>query len=259
MKNIWIDTHAHLYEKEFDNDKNEMLQRAMDAGVQHIIIQNVDSTTVDGTLLLEKEFPLQCLPTMGLHPCSVKENYLDELKIVEDWWSKRSFTAVGECGLDYYWDKTFISQQKDAFAFQIALAKQYKKPIVIHSRSSFDDAVEMIEHAQDGHLNGVFHCFGENYEAAKKALNQNFYLGIGGVVTYKNSTLKEVLPKIGLDKIVLETDAPYLPPVPHRGKRNESSYIPIIAQQIADILQLTVDEVCSVTTANAKRLFQLEN
>ena len=258
MKNIFIDTHAHLYEKNFDDDRIEMLQRAMNAGVEQIIIQNVDSETIDGVLKLEQEFPSQCFPTMGLHPCSVKENFKQELRIVEDWWNKRSFFAVGECGLDYYWDKTFIAEQKEAFAFQITLAKKYKKPIVIHSRSSFYDSVEMVKHEQDGTLNGVFHCFSGSYEEATQALNQNFYLGIGGVVTYKNSGLKELLPKIGLDKIVLETDAPYLPPVPHRGERNESAYVPLVAKCVADVMNISIEEVARITTANAKKLFQLK-
>ena len=257
MLSKFIDTHAHLYEETFQQDISDVLQSAMNAGVEQIVIQNVDSTTIDGMLQLEKIYSAQCLPTMGLHPCSVKENFIDELKLVEDWWSKRSFVAVGECGLDYYWDTTFKEQQKEAFAFQIQLAKKHKKPIVIHSRNSFYDSVEMIKHSQDGTLNGVFHCFSGSYEEAKEALNQNFYLGIGGVVTYKNSGLKELLPKIGLDKIVLETDAPYLPPVPHRGKRNESSYIPLIAQQIAEIMNVEIEVVAAITSSNAKKLFQL--
>ncbi len=257
MKLQWIDTHAHLYEESFGQDIADVLQSAMNAGVEQIVIQNVDSSTIDGMLQLEKNYPSKCLPTMGLHPCSVKENFLHELKLVEDWWSKRSFVAVGECGLDYYWDITFKEQQKEAFAFQIQLAKKYKKPIVIHSRNSLYDSLEMIKHAQDGTLSGVFHCFSGSYEEATAALNQNFYVGIGGVVTYKNSGLKELLPKIGLDKIVLETDAPYLPPVPHRGKRNESSYIPLIAQQVAEIMNMDIAEVAAITTSNAKKLFQL--
>jgi len=255
MKLSWIDTHAHLYEDVFNEDINEMLQRAMGSGVEQIIIQNVDSTTIEGMLQLEKDFPFQCLPTMGLHPCSVKENYQDELKLVEDWWSKKLFVAVGECGLDYYWDVTFKEQQKAAFAFQIQLAKKYKKPIVIHSRNSFYDSVEMIKHVQDGTLSGVFHCFSGSYEEAKEALNQNFYLGIGGVVTYKNSGLKDVLPKVGLDKIVLETDAPYLAPVPYRGKRNESSYLLNVATKLAEIYQVSVEEIANQTTQNSISVF----
>jgi TatD DNase family protein len=253
----WIDTHAHLYENIFDADRTEMLENAMKNGLSKIIIQNVDDETITGMLQLENNFPELCLATMGLHPCSVKANYKHDLNWVESNWNKRLFTAVGECGLDYYWDKTFIDEQKDAFNFQLQLANKYSKPIVIHSRSSFYDCVELVKQNQKGNLSGVFHCFSGSYEEATAALNQNFYLGIGGTVTYKNSGLKDVLPKIGLDKIVLETDAPYLPPVPYRGKRNESSYIPLIGEKIAEIMNCSIEHVAEITTANAKKLFQI--
>jgi TatD DNase family protein len=253
----WIDTHAHLYENIFDADRTEMLENAMKNGLSKIIIQNVDDETIAGMLQLENDFPELCLATMGLHPCSVNANYKHDLNWVESNWNKRLFTAVGECGLDYYWDKTFIDEQKDAFNFQLQLANKYSKPIVIHSRSSFYDCVELVKQNQKGNLNGVFHCFSGSYEEATAAINQNFYLGIGGIVTYKNSGLKDVLPKIGLDKIVLETDAPYLPPVPYRGKRNESSYIPLIGEKIAEIMNCSIELVAEITTANAKKLFQI--
>jgi TatD DNase family protein len=255
----WIDTHAHLYENIFDADRNEMLEKAMNKGLCKIIIQNVDSDTITGMLQLETDFPDLCCATMGLHPCSVNANYQQDLIWVENNWSDRLFTAVGECGLDYYWDKTFIEQQKEAFIFQLQLANQYLKPVVIHSRSSFYDCIELVKQNQKGNLNGVFHCFSGSYEEAKMAINQNFYLGIGGTVTYKNSGLKDVLLKIGLDKIVLETDAPYLPPVPHRGKRNESSYIPLIGNVIAEMMSCPIEQVAEITTANAKKLFQLND
>jgi TatD DNase family protein len=257
--NYWIDTHAHLYENAFNADRKEMIERAVKQGVHKIIIQNVDDETINGMLQLETDYPSVCLATMGLHPCSVKENYKQDLQWVEDWWSKRTFTAVGECGLDYHWDKTFIPQQKEAFDFQLQLGNKYNKPVVIHSRSSFYDSVELVKLNQKGNLSGVFHCFSGSYEEAKEALKQNFYLGIGGTVTYKNSGLIDVLPKIGLDRIVLETDAPYLPPVPHRGKRNESSYIPLVGSMIAEIMNMPVKQVAEITTANAKKLFQIND
>ncbi len=250
----FVDTHAHLYEAAFSQDLNETLNRALNEGVQKILIQNVDSTTIDGVLRLEKEFPQTCFATMGLHPCSVKENYLDELKLVEDWWQQRNFWAVGEIGLDYYWDLTFKNQQLEAFRHQIRLAKSVKRPIIIHCRESFEDSLRIVKEEQDGNLKGIFHCFGGTVAEARQAIEVGFLLGIGGVLTYKKSGLAEVIKEIDLQHLVLETDAPYLSPVPYRGKRNESSYIRYIATQLAEIKQCALDEVASKTSLNAANL-----
>ncbi len=221
-----------------------------------MFLPNIDSTSIDAMLNLEKEFPGNCYAMMGLHPGSVKENYLDELKIVEGWLSKRKFIAVGEIGMDYYWDKTFVEQQKDAFSKQIDWAKKYNLPIVIHQRECFEDCFEIVKSKNDSSLKGIFHCFTGTIEEANKILALgNFKLGIGGVVTYKKSSLPEVLKQIDLKHIVLETDSPYLAPVPHRGKRNESSYLTIIANKVAEIKGITVEEVAKITTENAQQIF----
>jgi len=252
----YIDTHAHLFAEEFDSDRTETVQRAVSAGVQKLFLPNIDSSSIAAMLALEQQFPENCFAMMGLHPCSVNEKYLEELKVVEDWFSKRKFRAVGEIGMDYHWDKTFISQQKDAFAKQIDLAKKYNIPIVIHQRECFDDAFEIVRSKSDNNLKGVFHCFTGTIEEADKIISLGgFKLGIGGAVTYKNSKLPEVLKQIDLKHLVLETDSPYLPPVPHRGKRNESSFITFVAHKIAEAKGVSVDEVAMATTQNAEEIF----
>lgn len=251
------DTHTHLFAEEFDSDRNAMIERAISAGVKKFFLPNIDSTSIAGMLALEKQFPDNCFAMMGLHPCSVNEKYEEELKIVEDWFSKRKFSAVGEIGMDYHWDKTFVPQQKDAFSRQIDLAKKYNRPVVIHQRECFDDVLAVVEtHNSASPVKGIFHCFtGSLKEANRIILLGSFKLGIGGAVTYKNSKLPEVLKQIDLEHIVLETDSPYLPPVPHRGKRNESSFITLVAQKVAEIMGIAVEEVAEITTRNAEEIF----
>lgn len=250
----FTDTHTHLYDERLIKDEGQ-IQRAIDAGVTKMYMPNCDSSTIDGMLQLADKWPQNCLPMMGLHPCYVKELYKDELDTVEAWLKKRKFYAVGEIGLDYYWDVTFKKQQIDAFKTQIDWALQYNLPIVIHSRQSTPDCIDIVRKKQNGKLKGIFHCFSGTVEEARQIIDLGFHLGIGGVVTYKNGGLTPVITEVPLSHIVLETDAPYLAPVPYRGKRNESSYIPVIAAKIAEIKNCSVDEVMEVTTANAERVF----
>ncbi|ULQ51075.1 TatD family hydrolase [Flavihumibacter fluvii] len=251
-----IDTHAHLYLEEFGPDIDGVLKRGADAGVERFYLPAIDSSEHERMLALEAAFPGKCLAMMGLHPCYVKENVEEELALVESWLAKRPFAAVGEIGLDFYWDRSFEAQQYDAFRRQVRLAKQYQLPIVIHSRNSTQECIELVKEEQDGHLTGVFHCFSGSYELAKEVIKTGFYLGIGGVVTYKNAGLPAVLARLGLDNLVLETDAPYLTPVPFRGKRNESSYLTYVVDKLAGIFQVPAEEVARKTTANARTLFK---
>jgi TatD DNase family protein len=252
-----IDTHCHIYSSEFDADRPAMLSRAEDEGITKMLMPAIDLSTHVQMLGLENEFPGKCVSMMGLHPCSVKENYLDELAVVEQYFEKRPFVAVGETGLDFYWDLTYKEQQYQAFQRQIDLALHYSIPLVIHSRNSIDECIELVKKNQKGKLKGVFHCFSGSIEQAVKMNDLNFYLGIGGVLTFKKSGLDAVLAQIGLDHIVLETDAPYLAPVPFRGKRNESSYLKYVADKLAGIKNMTVEKIAETTTANAKELFNL--
>lgn len=250
----WTDTHAHIYSEEFDGDRHDMLQRSRDQGVMDIYMPNVDHATIDAMMEVESRWP-GCHAMMGLHPCSLKKDFERELYVVEDWLSKRTFTAVGEIGTDLYWDKTFWEQQCEAFRLQVAWAKKYQLPVVIHCRESLDETIGMVEQLQDGNLSGIFHCFTGSVEQAEKIVKLNFYLGIGGVATFKKGGLDSVLPSVSLERIVLETDSPYLAPVPHRGKRNEPAYIPLIAQRVADVKQVSIDEVRTRTTQNARMIF----
>jgi TatD DNase family protein len=252
----FIDTHAHIYSHQFQNDREAMLARTFDAGVKKILMPNVDSESIEGMLALERDYPNQCFPMMGLHPCSVHQDFEQELKIIENWLSQRKFIAVGEMGIDLYWDKTFFKQQKEAFSIQAGWAKKYHLPLVIHSRESMKEVISLLEGLADENLFGVLHCFTGTLEDAQKLISMNFKLGIGGVVTYKNGGLEPVIREVGLEHLVLETDSPYLAPVPHRGKRNETSYIPIIAQKIADIKGISVEKVAEKTSENAIQLFQ---
>jgi TatD DNase family protein len=250
-----IDTHAHLYTKEFEEDRDLMIQRALESGVQKMLLPSIDSSEIEAMLDLEAKFPDHCFAMMGLHPCYVKENYEEELEIVSNWLSKRSFKAVGEIGLDLYWDKTFYKQQTDAFCRQIEWAKYYKIPISIHSREATDEAIEIVQSYKDENLRGVFHCFGGTIEQAKKIIDLDFYMGIGGVVTFKKAGLDLLLKDISLEHLVLETDAPYLAPVPFRGKRNEAAYVRFIAEKIAEAKGVSIIEVENTTSANAEKLF----
>ena len=251
---MFIDTHTHLYDEQLIADP-EQINRAVGLGVTKMYMPNCDSTTITGMLQLADQHPQHCFPMMGVHPCYIKENYKEELAIAEDWLKKRKFCAVGEIGLDYYWDMTFKEQQKAAFEQQIDWALQYDLPIVIHSRKSTQDCIDIVRSKQNGKLKGIFHCFSGTIEEAQQVATLGFYLGIGGVVTYKKTNLPEVINAVTLERIVLETDAPYLAPVPYRGKRNESSYIPIIGHKIADITAVNVEEVARITTTNAEKVF----
>ncbi len=251
----WIDTHAHIYAEEFSADRQEMLNRAHDKGVTQVYMPNVDSTTIDDMMEVESR-NTGCYAMMGLHPCSVKKGFERELYVVEEWLMKRKFAAVGEIGTDRYWDTTYWDHQCEAFRVQSGWARNLDLPIVIHCRESLDQTVEMVETLHEGSLSGVFHCFTGTVEQAERIIKLGFYVGIGGVVTFKNGGLEAVLPSVSIDHIVLETDSPYLSPVPHRGKRNEPSYIPLIAQRVADIKGMSVEEVMKQTTLNAQKLFE---
>lgn len=252
---LFTDTHTHLYDEQFDRDREEIIQKSLAAGVTKMYLPNCDQSTIGPMMDMVQQWPEHCFPMMGLHPCYVKEDYQQELSIVAAWLEKERFAAVGEIGLDYHWDTTFVAQQKEAFNIQMDWALQYKLPIVIHTRESMQDGIDLVRQKQDGNLKGVFHCFGGTVEEAKQIIDLGFYIGIGGVVTFKKSNLDEVLQAVPMENIVLETDAPYLAPVPYRGKRNESSYIPLIAEKIADIRQCSVAVVAAATTKNAAKLF----
>ena len=250
-----IDTHTHLYEEQFDADRTEMIQRAIDNGVSKMIIPNVDATTIKGMMDLVKQFPEHIFPMMGLHPCYVKpETYKAELEIIKSNLDKGEFVAVGEIGIDLYWDKTTLDIQKEAFELQCDWAIEKNLPVAIHSRDSTHILIELLKKMKDK-PHGVFHCFTGSLEEANEIIKLGFYLGIGGVLTYKNTHLRDTLKHIPLDKIVLETDAPYLPPVPHRGKRNESAYTKLVAETLCTVYEKGLDEIAVVTTQNATNLF----
>jgi TatD DNase family protein len=249
-----IETHAHIYDQAFVEDREAMLEKAFSVGVSEIWMPNCNSETIEGMMALANQYPNKCLPMMGLHPCYVKEDFEKELYIVEDWLSKYQFLAIGEIGMDLYWDKTFVEQQEKAFLYQCQLAKKHHLWIDIHSRNAFWETVALIEKNADSHLKGIFHCFTGTLEEAQKAIDLGFLLGVGGVATFKNGGLDKVLPHISLENIVLETDAPYLAPVPYRGKRNESAYLPIIAQKVADLMECSIEKVLEITSQNALKL-----
>ena len=250
-----IDTHTHLYSKEFEKDFEQVLQKARNAGVARFYLPCTDSEVIDNMLKLEALYPSEFFPMMGLHPCSVKENFLGELKIIEKYLSQRKFVAVGEIGLDFYWDTTFKNEQYEAFNRQMELALHHRIPIVIHTRNAMKETIEAVKPFAAKGLSGIFHCFGDDYNTAKEIINLGFYLGIGGVLTYKNAHLGETLKDVPLEWIVLETDAPYLSPVPFRGKRNESSYITYVAERLAVVKNVTVEEIAEITSANAEKIF----
>ncbi|WP_396175011.1 TatD family hydrolase [Flavobacterium sp.] len=249
------DTHTHLYSEEFNQDREEMIQRAIDAGVSRFFIPAIDSTCTASMYDLEKKHPDHVFLMMGLHPCYVKENYEEELQHVENELAQRKFVAIGEIGIDLFWDKTTLDIQKIAFKRQIQLAKKYKLPIVIHCRESFDEIFEVLESEKSDDLFGIFHCFTGDYAQAQRAISCQMKLGIGGVITFKNGKIDTFLNQIDLKHIVLETDSPYLAPVPYRGKRNESSYVRLVAEKIAELYQIPVEEVARITTANSKAIF----
>jgi TatD DNase family protein len=233
-----------------------MVERALAAGVSRLYLPNIDSNTIDAMLALEAQFPDNCFPMMGVHPCYVNENVEQELSVVREWLTKRPFKAIGEIGLDFYWDNTYREQQYRAFRAQLELAREYQLPVSIHSRESTRECIDEVKTLQDGRLSGVFHCFSGTAAEAKEIIDLGFYLGIGGVVTFKKSGLDKILEDIDVQYLVLETDAPYLAPVPYRGKRNESAYIPLIGEKIADVKNLKIADVAAITTNNALKLFK---
>jgi TatD DNase family protein len=249
-----IDTHAHIYSEEFVDDFDEMLRNAKYEGVSDIFMPNIDSSSVARMLEIQKNYT-ECHAMIGLHPCYVKENYQNELKIMESTLGLDLFCAIGEIGIDLYWDKTFAAEQEDAFRHQINMAKEAGLPFIIHSRESLDITISIVEELQDGKLSGIFHCFNGTIEQAKNIIDIGFYMGIGGVITYKNAGIDKIVADLPLTSLVLETDAPYLSPVPFRGKRNESAYIKIIAQKLAEIQNCTFEQIASATTFNANKIF----
>ena len=250
-----IDTHCHLYLKEFAGDIGEIIQRAEKEGVEKFYLPAIDSSVLDDLLALEDQFPDKCIGMIGLHPCSVKDNYKDELRLVEEWLDRRSFAGIGEIGLDFHWDRTFEKQQYEVFHRQIEWALGKDWPIVIHSREAMAESIGVVREHQNGRLKGIFHCFTGDAGSAKEITDAGLYLGIGGVLTYKNSGLAETLKHIDLEYMVLETDAPYLSPIPFRGKRNESSYLTWVVARLAEVKGVTAEEVARVTTANAQKIF----
>lgn len=253
-----IDTHTHLYSSQFDLDRDDAIQRAIDAGVHKMLLPNVDHRSIDGMLALEEKYPNVCYPMMGLHPCSVTENWEKELELIKAWIDKRSFIAIGEIGIDLYWDKTFQKEQEEVFITQINWAKELQIPIVIHARDSFPEIYAILDAYNDERLTGVFHCFSGDTSDVHKILSYGgFSFGIGGVVTYKKSTLPDAVQHIPLHKLVLETDSPYLAPTPFRGKRNESAYLTTIASKISDIFSISEQEVGRITSENARNLFSI--
>lgn len=251
-----IDTHAHLYSRKFDTDRPDMVRRAIAAGVARMYLPNIDSESIEPMLELESAFPEHCFAMMGLHPGSVQpDTWEHELELVEKWLGERIWAGVGETGIDLYWDKSTLDIQKQAFARQIEWAKDLGRPIIIHSRESNEECLELVANGQDGRLRGIFHCFSGTAEQAQRMIDQGFMLGIGGTLTYAKSELPAVLKTVPLTSIVLETDAPYLPPVPHRGKRNESAYVRLVAEMLSEVKVLPMAEIARVTTANALRMF----
>lgn len=253
----FTDTHTHLNSDAFAEDRDAMMQRAFDAGVTRLFIPSIDSAYTESMYAMQAQYPDNVFLMMGLHPTHVKENYLDELAFVAQELANpnRKFYAVGEIGVDLYWDKTLLKEQQDAFKQQIQLAKKYKLPINIHCRDAFDETFEVLESEKGDGLYGIFHCFSGDFAQAEKAINYGMKLGIGGVATFKNGKIDQFLNDIDISNIVLETDAPYLAPVPHRGKRNESAYTVLVAQKLAEIYQLPIAEIAAITTQNAANVY----
>lgn len=252
---ILTDTHTHLYSSQFLEDRNEMMQRAIEAGVSRLFVPSIDSTYTQKMYAVEAQFPEHVFLMMGLHPTYVKENYLEELDFVATELERRKFYAVGEIGMDLYWDKTFLKEQQYAFQHQIQLAKKHKLAINIHCRDAFDETFEVLESEKASNLFGIFHCFTGDLDQAQRAISLGMKLGIGGVATFKNGKIDQYLHEIDLKHIVLETDSPYLAPAPHRGKRNESSYTRLVALKLAEIYKVSLEEIAQITTENSKAVF----
>lgn len=251
------DSHAHLYSEQFKADRLDALSRAQEAGVRTIVMPNIDHSSIDAMLELEAQAPEACFAMMGLHPCSVTRGFEQQLYEVESWLGRRPFAAVGEAGLDLYWDKTLLAEQQEALKIQLDLAKKHQLPIVLHTREAFAETVALVAAAQDGTLRGVFHCFSGSPKEAEQVIKLGFKLGIGGVATFKNGGADKVLPGIGLEHLLLETDCPYLAPIPYRGKRNEPAYLPFVSRRVAELTGNTPAEVAEATTRNAAELFKL--
>lgn len=251
----WTDTHCHLYVQEFDEDREAMVTRALSAGVDRLMLPNIDVESIPGMWSLVNKYPEHCFPMMGLHPCSVKENFEDILAMMDGELKSRAYVGVGETGIDLYWDTTFKKEQIIAFETQISWARAMDLPVIIHSRESLDLTIEVIANQQDGRLKGIFHCFSGEVEHVRKIERLGFKVGIGGVVTYKKAGLAELLPHIPLTMMVLETDAPYLTPVPKRGKRNEPAYIPLVAARMSEVLGISLLELSRLTSENAASVF----
>lgn len=253
---MFIDTHAHIFTEEFDGDTENIINRALEAGVTDIFMPNIDSERADAMVALDEKYDF-CHAMMGLHPCSVGADFRKEIAVVENYFSERDFWAVGEIGIDFYWDTTYAEEQIFVFKKQIEMARELKIPVSIHSRNSLDLTIRIIEDMQDGNLSGVFHCFNGDLNQAKKIIDTGFYMGIGGVVTFKNAGVDKVVADVPLEHLVLETDSPYLSPVPYRGKRNEPSYVIHIAEKLAEIKNISLEDIGTITTKNAKNLFKL--
>jgi len=251
-----IDTHCHLYSEEFEKDIDTVMERARAEGVKKFFLPAIDSSCLEAMLLLEQKYPHECIAMMGLHPCYVKENYKLELAIVQTQLAQRNFAAIGEIGLDFYWDKTFTTQQYEAFELQMQWALDKQLPIVIHTRNAMQETLDRVKPFAAKGLKGIFHCFSGSYESAKQIVDMDFLLGIGGVITYRNAGLPEALKNIPVDYLVLETDAPYLTPVPFRGKRNESSYLKYIVEKLAAVKEISIEALAAITTSNAEKLFK---
>lgn len=252
---IFTDTHTHLYSEEFSEDRDTIIERAFEAGVSRLFVPSIDSSYTQKMYDLETQYPENIFLMMGLHPCYVKENYLEEIAHVETELAKRKFAAIGEIGIDLFWDKTFLKQQQEVFTRQIQLAKNYKLPINIHCRDAFDEVLEILEQEKSPELWGIFHCFTGDFNQANQAISWGMKLGIGGVATFKNGKIDQFLKEIDIKHIVLETDAPYLAPVPFRGKRNESSYVKVVAEKLSEIYNLPLEEIAAITTQNSKDVF----
>ncbi|MDF9400650.1 MULTISPECIES: TatD family hydrolase [Vibrio] len=252
-----IDTHAHIYAAEFDHDRDEVVQRAKTQGIEKILLPNINLDSIQPMLATEAAYPDICHSMMGLHPCYVDENVAQTLTVIESWFDKHPFIAVGEIGIDLYWDKTFKAQQEKAFITQLNWAKERDLPVVIHTRDSINETLQLLTKEQDGSLAGVFHCFGGSIEEAKAINDLGFHLGLGGVSTFKNGGMDVVIPQLNLQWVILETDCPYLAPVPHRGKRNEPAYTQLVAQRVAQLTDRSLDEIQTITNLNANSLFAI--
>ena len=255
---MFTDSHTHLYLDAFKADRDQMIQRALDAGVRRMLLPNIDSTSMEALFSLTEQFPEHCLPMLGLHPTSVKENYLEELSIVEKTLQREGIIAIGETGIDLYWDTSYLKEQEEAFSTQIGWAMERDLPLVIHARDSFPEIFRVLDRSGGPELRGVFHSFTGGMEELEQALSYDFMIGINGIVTFKNSGLGDIVKEIPTDRLLLETDAPFLAPVPYRGKRNESSYLVETASKVAEIHNLSMEEIARITSANAEQMFRLK-